>query len=222
MIFKNPTFTDMANLKNLWIEAFGDSDEFYASFLKSGFHASRCRLAEEENEILSALYFFDCLLEDKKIAYIYGVATKKQARNRGIAKKLLIDTHEYLKENGYYGALLVPSEKSLFPFYEKLGYKTATKNNTVTVSDNFSDPSKLKKINGEEYAALRRKYLPRGGVIQENENIEYLETLEELYCSKDFIFAAHIEGDTLYASEFLGDTAQLGNITAAFKVKKGV
>lgn len=222
MIFKNPTFTDIPSLKNLWLEAFGDSEEFFMLFLKNGYHYKRCRVAVENGKIVAALYFFDCYIEDKKIAYIYGVATDKQERGKGYCRKLIVDTHEHLKENGYYGALLVPGSERLFSMYEKFGYKTATYVDKVTVSANIKPLSNIRKIEKDEYQRLRRAFLPQGAVLQENENLDYLSQFEDFYTDGNFLLAAHIKDNTLYAQEFLGDKELLPFIVSSLSAETGV
>ncbi len=222
MIFKNPLFTDIPQLRSLWLEAFGDSEEFFMDFLKNGYHYKRCRVAVENEKIVSALYFFDCLCEDKKIAYIYGVATRNQERGKGYCKALFLDTHSYLKENGYYGAILVPSTEELFSFYEKLGYRTATFVDIINVRKTACTPIKLQKIDKQEYALLRRQLLPIGSVIQENENLDFLDCFEDFYTADGVLLTAHIKDNILYAQEFLGDTASLPSVLASLNIEKGI
>ena len=222
MIFKNPDVADIPTLKKLWLEAFGDSDEFFMEFIKKGYHQKRCRIAEDNGKVVSVLYFFDCLCEDKKIAYIYGVTTDKKERGKGYSKALFSDTHKYLEENGYSGAILVPSEDPLFTFYENLGYKTATFVDLITLTKSQQPPISLKKINKSEYAALRRKFLTAGSVIQENENLDFLECFENFYTANGVLLAAHIKDGTLYTQEFLGAKALLPSVLAYFNADKGI
>ena len=55
--------------------------------------------------------------------YLYNLSVSHKAQGRGIASKLLTDTHSHLARLGYAGAVLVPGEGPLFGFYEKLGYR---------------------------------------------------------------------------------------------------
>ena len=173
-------------------------------------------------KLVAALYFFDCYIEDKKIAYIYGVATDKQERGKGYCKELIANTHEYLKENGYYGAILVPGSENLFSMYEKFGYKTATYVDKITVSSNGKPLSDIRKIEKEEFKNLRRTFLPQGAVLQEEENLDYLSQFEDFYTDGTFLLSAHIKDNTVYAQEFLGDNKLLPFIVSSLSAEKGV
>ena len=67
----------------------------------------------------------------------------------------------------------------------------------------------------DEYAALRRNFLPADGALQEEENIAYLEMMAFFYAGEDFLVAAHKNGKNLYCPELLGNTdAAPGIVTA--------
>ena len=124
--------------------------------------------------------------------------------SRGVCRELMADTHRHLKEHGYAGSILVPGEEELFGFYERLGYRVCGGIQEFSCSPSI-DKTELRSINSEEYAALRRALLPKGGVIQEKENLDLLRSLAELYAGDGFILAARREGQALHAAELLGD-----------------
>ncbi len=210
----------IANLRGLWQEAFGDSDATLDAFFATGFSLDRCHYLMENEEIVSALYWFDCALQGQKLAYIYGVSTKKEYRGRGFARRLMEQTHRVLEKRGYAGAILVPGEKSLFSYYETLGYRTATKVEEISavVTDT---PVYIREISSAEYAAWRRKYLPEGGVWQQDATLSYLATYAKFYKGEDFLLSASIEGENLLVHEFLGNTDHCGNVLCALKCKTG-
>ena len=170
----------IADLKNLWMEAFGDSAETVDKFFVTGYSPKRCNYLCRDGIPATALYWFDCFVENHKIAYIYGVATAKDHRGQGLASQLLADTHQRLQENGYAGAILVPGEPGLFALYQKLGYRPAAKIGEFSCLRGDT-PAEITPIGPEEYAALRRAYLPNGGVVQEAEILEYLQTYAAFY-----------------------------------------
>ena len=139
MIIDNPSEKDFPSLLNLWKEAFGDSDEFINTFKETAFSTKRSRVIKKDDEVLAALYWFDCTVYGRPIAYIYAVATLKAYRGQGLCKRLMIDTHTHLKNSGYEGAILVPGSKELFEFYKNLGYKTCTYIKTVECLPEKSD-----------------------------------------------------------------------------------
>ena len=209
-----------AELRQLWQEAFGDSEETLDSFSATSFSPDRCHYICDGDTPVSALYWFDCELSGYKLAYIYAVATLKTHRGQGLAKRLMTETHEILKEKGYAGAILVPGEKGLFAFYEKLGYRVATKAEEFSaVATDF--PVFIYKITPAEYATWRRKYLPEGGVVQEGETLSYLSAYAKFYKGEDFLLSATKEGETLLVHEILGNTNHCGNILCALSCKIG-
>ena len=155
----------IAKLQTLWQEAFGDSNATVEAFFATGFSPDRHHCIVENGIPVSALYWFDCQLDGQKLAYIYAVATLTSHRGKGLAHRLMEQTHEILKSRGYAGAVLVPAT-DLFPFYEQLGYRaTASIDKFTCRADGVAIP--LREIPAEEYARLRKVFLPAGAVIQE-------------------------------------------------------
>lgn len=210
----------IAELKRLWQEAFGDSEDTIDSFFATGFSPDRCHCIRENGVAVSALYWFDTTQEGQKFAYIYAVATLKTHRGKGLAHKLMEETHEILKRKSYAGAILVPGEKELFSFYEGLGYRTAT---TVEefVCKIAGQPVSLREINRAEYARLRKKLLPAGGMVQEGAALDWLQTYVKFYTGDGFLLSAAAEGSLLLVQEFLGDTTLAPRILAALGMAEG-
>lgn len=216
-----PEEKDTQKLWTLWQEAFGDSEEFLRIFHKTAFSTQRCRCILSEKEALAALYIFDCIYEGEKIAYIYAVATAKSHRGKGLCTLLMADTHRYLKKEGYAGAVLVPAKESLFDFYENMGYKTCTYVNEAEIQAESAEGISISQITGAEYAQLRKSYLPEGAIIQEGENLCFLETYAKFYKGEDFILTASAENGTLNCIEILGNTAKCAEIISTLKCTKG-
>ncbi len=215
-----PQDSQIPALRALWKEAFGDSDEFLDIFFKKAFHPKRCRCISDGEQVTAALYWFDCLHEGKKIAYIYAVATAKSYRGHGLCRKLIDDTHRHLTSLGYEGALLVPGSKELFEMYEKMGYKTGS---TIREFQCKSQAQELQllEIDQFEYAKLRKLLLPKGSVIQENENLDFLQTYAHFYMGLGFLLAAFGQNDTLLGIELLGDITAAPAITYTLGYEKG-
>lgn len=210
----------IAKLRALWQEAFGDSAETLDAFFTTGFSSDRCHYLTENGELVSALYWLDCSLERKKLAYLYAVATKKAYRGRGLATRLMAETHEILKQQDYAGVILVPGEKDLFSYYEKLGYRAVTAASKFTAQQGRT-PIAVKEIGATEFARLRRKYLPEGGVVQEGAALSFLQTYCKFYAGADFLMVASEENGALRAQEFLGNTAAAMGILQALGYESG-
>lgn len=210
----------IADLRRLWQEAFGDTDAFLDGFFAMGFAPERCHFIAENGIPVSALYWFDCELEGQKLAYLYAVATDEKHRGKGLAHRLMTETHEILKKQGYAGAILVPGSQDLFAMYEKLGYRTVT-----TVSKIFakqgSAPANLTPIDTAEFAKLRREYLPGDGVIQAGAALRFLQTYCRFYKGADFLLVASEENGALWVQELLGNAAAAPGILRTLGYETG-
>lgn len=209
-----------ADLRTLWKEAFGDSEETLDKFAATGFSPERFHAIYEGKTPVSALYWFDCELDGQKLAYIYAVATLQSHRGQGLAQQLMEETHKILKDRGYAGAVLVPAEEALFAYYAKIGYKAVTKINQF-ICQAAGAPTFLQEIDTAEYTRLRRAYLPVGGVIQEGAALAWLHTYAKFYAGEDFVFSAAFDGNDLLVQEFLGNTARAEGILTALGMATG-
>ena len=220
MITKKALSEDISELKALWKEAFGDTDEFTDRFFAHGFSQKRSLVLKEGKEIASALYWFDCEFQERKIAYVYGVATKKKFRGRGFASELMKSSHDLLRDEGYSAIILVPAEDRLFYFYEKLGYIPCAHidEGTVSASEKHTD---FRKVNVCEYFTERKKYLPEFSVTQTNDCFDFLSTLSDFYIGEDFIVSLRKETQSLFANEFLGNFESLPSFIYSMGYKSG-
>lgn len=220
MKFDHPAPAQISQLLTLWKGAFGDYDGFWELFLGSGFAADRCRVLTAEGHICAALCWFDCLFRGQKTAYLYAVVTDPAYRGRGLCRALLEQVHDELRRAGYAAAVLVPAEEGLRAMYRKLGYRDAT-----TVSEFSCDASEqpvaLRVLDPEEYGRLRRTFLPRGGVLQEGENLTFLAAQAQLFAGEDLLLAAFADGDTLVGWELLGDPGAAPGILRALGFSRG-
>lgn len=206
-------------LQELWRLAFGDSPEFIHGFFETGYDRECCRCIIQNERIAAALYWFDTQWEGGRLAYIYAVATDPAFRNRGLCRALMADTHRVLAERGYDGALLTPAEPGLRRMYGAFGYEDCCR--IAERSCTAGEPVPIGQIGGEEYAALRRRFLPKGGVIQEGRNIQYLETYGSFYAGEDFLLAGASDGDSFRGMELLGNREAAPGILGALGYRKG-
>lgn len=215
-----PAPSQIPQLRQLWKIAFGDEDAFLDLFFQHAFSCQRCRCVLEEDRIAAVLYWFDCSLENRKIAYIYAVATHPDFRNQGLCRKLMADTHAILAQQGYSGAVLVPQKESLRTMYAGMGYRDCGGlNRFECTAGNRQLP--VRTVGAEEFAALRRTLLPAGGVVQEGENLPFLASQLQFYAGPDFLLTAYAEEDVLHGIELLGDSAAAPGILAALGFSRG-
>ena len=230
--------TNIGQLRALWKNAFGDSDAFLDMFFDNAYHPSRCHYIKMDDKIVSALYWFDCMYLEHKLAYIYAVATDSNYRGQGLCHTLMNETHQHLKSMGYAGALLVPGSQSLFQFYANMGYEIATyvdefaydltasaSSDTLQAAAYISDDSDMslaiRKVSIKEYEVLRRRFLPEQGVLQEGENLDFLAAQAEIYAGEDFLLACQKDGDVLHVLELLGNHSIAPSILHSLQCKKG-
>lgn len=220
MIISSPKDCNIFDLKSLWKEAFGDTDEVIDSFFSTAFSKDRCRCIEKNGKVIAALYWFDCEYLDRKIAYLYAIATAKSEQGKGICTALMQSVHKELEKLSYDGAILVPACENLFAFYKQLGYKDKCFINEFEVLP--SDKVGLRKIDKLEFGTLRKNLLPKNSIIQDGENLDFFATACDFYSGDDFIFAAYKKDNTLYVAEFLGNVDTAAKIVATFGCEKGV
>ena len=217
---KHPELQHLPGLRQLWQEAFGDSDAFLDRFFAHGFAPERSLCLTDGKIVAGALYWFPCCCDGKPMAYLYALAVKKCHRGRGFARALVEEAAAILNAQGYAGILLVPGGPELFAMYDRMGFSDILTADTFHVTAG-AVPASLRAVSAEEYGALRRKLLPEGGVAQEKENLRFLSSYARLYAGDGFLLAAATEGDRLMGMELLGDRDSAPGILAALGAAHG-
>lgn len=207
-------------LHSLWMEAFGDTEDFVEGFFYTGFSPSRCRCVLSGRKIIAAAYWLDVRYNGRRYAYIYAVAVTEKRRKKGICSQLMADLHAHLALRGYEGVLLVPQNEALRSMYQHLGYQTCTTVSEFTCQA-AEEAVPLHRIDRDTYAQLRRDLLPEGSAIQEAENIAFLETMAFFYQGEDVLVAAHGENGFLRCPELLGNVSRAPGIVAELKCSEG-
>lgn len=214
-----PSAGQEAQLAELWQVSFGDAPEFVELFFESAFSPRRCRCVTERGRVTAALYWFDTEFEGQRLAYIYAVATHPDFQNRGLCRALMADTLKCLAGRGYDAALLMPQNEKLRQMYAKMGFRDCC--TASAFSSTAGEPVPVRRVDDEEFARLRRKFLPRDGVIQEGENISYLARYASFYAGEDFLLAAVPEGGSLTGLELLGNAKAAPGILGALGYAQG-
>ena len=117
-----PADVHIPGLRNLWKAAFGDTDDFLDDFFATAYAPHRCRCIVVEDRVAAALYWLDCTCQEKKLAYVYAVATDPAYRGRGLCRTLMAETMGVLKNSGYSGVVLVPQKPGLVNMYAGMGF----------------------------------------------------------------------------------------------------
>ena len=90
--------------------------------------------------------------------YVFAVATHPDFQGRGISTALLEAAHQHMRTEGVDFSILVPAGDSLFNFYSKRGYTTASYLNIFEPEDGKEEPVVLTAANLEELKPLRDSY----------------------------------------------------------------
>ena len=221
MIISEPNSDHIPALRQLWKAAFGDGDDFLDMFYATAYAPWRCRCILDEDRVAATLYWFDCLCEGQKLAYIYAVATDPGYRNQGLCRRLMADTHTHLKRLGYAGAMLLPQDPGLRQMYGKMGYEPCTTLQEISCQAS-SGSIILTELSAEAYADRRKAMLPPGSVIQEGENLSYLARFAKFYQSVDTLAVILREGSQVICYELLGDMTKAPAILRAMDAKSGI
>ncbi len=208
-----PQESQIPRLRDLWHGAFADGDDFLDAFFDTVFAPDRCRCVTEQNDLGAMLYFLDCKLDGRPMAYLYAIATAKKYQGRGFCRALVSDAKSHLKNLGYEGLILVPGDPELRQMYGKMGFENATSIRQFSCRKGDS-PVTLRKLTAEEYGALRRQYLPEGSVLQEGESLTFLSKIAGLYAGEDFLYAED--------AELLGNADAAPGILCALNRDKGI
>ena len=198
----------------LWATAFGD-DGWIDSFFRTAYRPENTLTIFREGQLAAGLAWMQTSCQGRKLAYLYAVATAPEYRHRGLCQELMAKTQEVLTSQGYDGSVLVPADDGLRRMYAAMGYRNFGGVENLTLP--AGAPVPLWEVTPEEYAALRRKYLPVGGIVQEDGAIEYLAESAKLYAGNGFLLAA-TEDEPM---ELLGDTSQAAGILGALGKDRG-
>ena len=216
-----PQASRVPQLRQLWKDAFGDTEAFLDTFFACGFSPDRCRCIVEGDRVVSALYWFEGTCGGQRFAYLYAVATAEEARGRGLFRTLLAQTEQVLAARGYDGILLVPESEGLGRMYEKLGFSPCTRVDVYRAAAEDGPGAVCRALSAQEYMVLRRACLPRGAVLQEGDWLPFLDAQYRFYRGADFLAAGQVYDGEFYAQEFLGPKAAMAGLVTALGAKAG-
>ena len=185
---------DQERLEELWRICFGDSNSFIRLFFDHVYKDENTLLFRKSGRIVSALFAipYQMILNQKIIstAYICGVSTDPQERNKGYMSQLLNESVAWLKEKNYRAATLMPAEEWLYDYYASFGYEEAFLTSERQYIRNASDVTEeVKSIHVSREDA--ESYFPIFS------KLEHQRSNTVLHSSQDF----HIVLDDLYADK---------------------
>ena len=211
----------LPELRNLWKEAFGDTDAYLDLFFGTGYSPTRCRCVTEEGHVAAALYWLDVFCDGQKVAYIYAVATGKAYRGRGLCRMLMEDTHNVLCSRGYYGAVLSPGDAGLARMYGTMGYSHCANIGQIRCQAGEKSIA-MQRVSGELFNAQRNVLLPAGGLELGKAAAGFLAAQAELYVGENCTLAALRTEQGFFGMELLGDPKLAPDILKTLECETGV
>lgn len=160
---------------SLWSDAFGDKKDSVERYLDT--LLEYFLVYEEDGVVKGMLSVLPVALNNKNGGYIYAVVTHPEHRGKGICKSLM----ESVKADKSYNFLvLVPQNKGLFEFYEKMNFTEVSfiKKEDVVASNKVEEYS-LKVVTAKEYEINRNEFYKNQEFIRWDDTI--LEFAKSMY-----------------------------------------
>ena len=126
---------EQREMRDIWHSVFDDEVAEIDSFLIR--HSEAIPLIhKEEGRVVSMLYVVPLQVEERRVAYIYAVATLEEWRGRGIATRLLTEALNLIDASGRFDcAALIPSSLDSLRLYARLGFEDSRYPMTFPTSD---------------------------------------------------------------------------------------
>lgn len=135
--------SDISAIVRLWSESFGDAEDYIKFFADR--HSAPCLLYKSGGEAASMLYLLGGSVRiggsEYSAKYIYAACTAAKHRGKGYMGELIRFALAGSAQAGDGFVCLVPGEKSLFDYYDSLGFITAFRKRIFT-----ADTDKLKAL----------------------------------------------------------------------------
>ena len=114
---------EQREMRDMWHDIFGDEISEIDTFLVE--HGNYIPLIhKEQGRVVSMLCIVPLQMWDKRVAYIYAVATREEYRCRGIASKLLTEALRLIEKSNHFDMVaLIPSSTDSKRLYERLGFE---------------------------------------------------------------------------------------------------
>lgn len=129
---------DIPGLKSLWRDVFQEEEAYLDAFFEKVFKGDNGLLYETDGRIAAALHMvpYSIIIEEVEhhLLYLYAIGTLPEYRGRGFARAITLEALQIGKDRGYSGAFLVPAEKSLFAWYEGMGFESAFEKTRIEIN----------------------------------------------------------------------------------------
>lgn len=153
---------DYPALAQLFAQVFGGTVSFAASVLEDFAGPDNVFTARQEGICTALLCAVPVTLDGRRGAYYYGLATRPEARGRGVMTGLMNWAEEELKRRGCTFAVLIPAGASLFGFYQARGFEKAFGKRVLrrAIPNDLWAQAEFDTVTAKGLQALRARYAP--------------------------------------------------------------
>lgn len=114
------------DIKKIWLESFGDSQEYVDMYFDRVYTDSQGIILEKNDKPVSSLLLqsYRMLFHGKEVdtGYIAGAATRKASRGKGYMSELLLITLEEAASRGMMAVELIPEHSWLYDYYSRFDF----------------------------------------------------------------------------------------------------
>lgn len=117
------------NIKRIWLECFDDSPEYVDMYFDRVYREEDALTMDDASgkplsSLLLQQYVMLCYGREVSVGYVAGAATRRQARGNGLMSALLSNALAAARNRGDMAVALIPATRSLYFFYDRLGFAT--------------------------------------------------------------------------------------------------
>ena len=135
--FSETEKNDISGLKALWLSSFEEDEKAADLFFERIMSFTHAYKAEENGELIAAVYLVDCTINGGRAHYLCGAATRRDYRGKGVMSGLITFALDDAKRRGDKFSVLYPANEGLYRFYGRLGYlaKCTSRTRRITRAD---------------------------------------------------------------------------------------
>ena len=228
MSFGTAKAADLPRLKQLWMDCFGDAEDYVNLYFAHAFVPENVFVLREP-EIATMLISFPVRWiapdgDELPGAYLYAVCTDPARRGKGLCKLLMHQSEQALKARGCAFTCLRAASAGLEAMYRRMGYSSRFTNRELVVSASpEAEPQAVscQRLTPTQYYNLRQLALQGAFVDYGPEVLAHQGRLGPLlsFNGGEAIAALEQYGETAIFKEYLGPAALLPAIQATLHLK---
>ncbi|MFV0420418.1 MAG: GNAT family N-acetyltransferase [Dysgonomonas sp.] len=181
-------------VRQMWKTCFEDTDEFLDIYFHYKYRNENTLIYFDGNKAVASLqmlpYSITFYKETIPFAYLAGLCTLPEYRNKGYMAKLINEAHHIIAQRNIHLSILIPAEDWLYGFYEKYGYEQVFERDDrlIPLKEIIDQYSGI----GEAYKAFNSLFCDKDFCVQKNE--KDFEAIVEEYKSDGFPPKTNLSG----------------------------